>query len=361
MAAEGVVASSAFTVYYDNTMKKVILDALTNMAKRFPAFKSVILLIMAIILAIYHAIKWIWAKRIKIILITGAMIFMLVATELIWDMSDNSQESFKDGGVRIINDMMTIEAQEVDMASFYASEADVIALANKTKEQVTVLNGTDSFVADPASYNGDYIYDEATKTYKTPAFSEDWALILVNKKHLIPEDYEVELGVIRGNIKSDIRIIQNVLDMIQAARDDGVILSVCSPYRDYDRQVMLFNKKAKSYMRRGYSEEEAYELASETVAIPGTSEHQLGLAFDFISNDYTILDAGFAETEAGKWLKEHSYEYGFILRYPKNKTHITEIEFEPWHYRYVGKSAAAEIMQKGLCLEEYVEEIGLIE
>ena len=147
--------------------------------------------------------------------------------------------------------------------------------------------------------------------------------------------------------------------MIQAAKEDGVTLAICSPYRDYDRQVMLFERKVKSYLRQGKSKEEAYELASQTVAIPGTSEHQAGLAFDFISDDYVTLDAGFADCDAGKWLKENGYKYGFILRYPEGKESITDIEFEPWHYRYVGVEAATEIMSQGICLEEYVEQIGL--
>lgn len=247
------------------------------------------------------------------------------------------------------------EMNMVEADAESADEADLEKLLESTVDNTAIMK------VDPGSVEaGTVIYDDATGKKTTPTFEEDWSLILVNKSHLIPKDYEVELGTIRGSIKCDIRIIDNVLEMIQAAREDGVILAICSPYRDTKRQEMLYNRKAKSYIAKGYSEEEAYELASETVAVPGTSEHELGLAFDFISNNYTRLDAGFADTEAGKWLYNNAADYGFILRYPKDKTAVTDIEFEPWHYRYVGQKAAKEIMSNKLCLEEYVLQIGML-
>lgn len=202
------------------------------------------------------------------------------------------------------------------------------------------------------------IVDENGNT--VPAtFDDDWSLILINKKHLIPEDYTFELAVIKGAIKTDARVVPHVKDLLLAAKEDGVTILICSPYRDPERQKMLFARKMKFYTKKGYSESEAYDLASQTVAIPGTSEHEAGLAFDFISDDYSMLDAGFADTDAGRWLKENAADYGFILRYPLGKEKITEIEFEPWHYRYVGVDAAKEIMSRGITLEEYDKEIGI--
>ena len=90
------------------------------------------------------------------------------------------------------------------------------------------------------------------------------------------------------------------------------------------------------------------------MAIPGTSEHQLGLAVDIVDKHSQVLDNSQADTPAQQWLMEHSWEYGFILRYPEGKSEITGIIYEPWHYRYVGKEAAAEIHELGLCLEEYL-------
>ncbi|MBR1692858.1 MAG: M15 family metallopeptidase, partial [Lachnospiraceae bacterium] len=150
-------------------------------------------------------------------------------------------------------------------------------------------------------------------------------------------------------------IIPDLLDMLKAARDDGVSLIICSPYRDLNRQEVLFNRKIKAYMKQGMSYLEAYQISSQAVTVPGASEHQLGLAIDFLTNNYSSLNEGFADTPAGKWLAEHGCEYGFILRYPKGKEYITGIEFEPWHYRYVGKEAAMQITQQNLTLEEFVD------
>lgn len=186
---------------------------------------------------------------------------------------------------------------------------------------------------------------------------DDWNLLLVNKQHPVPEDHTFELGTIAGSMKCDVRILPELFEMLQAARDDEVYLSVCSPYRDISRQEILFNRKIKRYMSNGYSYLEAYKISSQSVTVPGASEHQIGLALDIISNDYTTLNEGFANTKAGEWLKEHSREYGFILRYPKGKEYITGIEFEPWHFRYVGKEAATIIMDNGITLEEFVESI----
>jgi D-alanyl-D-alanine carboxypeptidase len=90
-------------------------------------------------------------------------------------------------------------------------------------------------------------------------------------------------------------------------------------------------------------------------ARPGTSEHQLGLAVDFVDTRYWTLDEKQAELPAQKWLMEHCWEYGFILRYPSEKSEITGIIYEPWHYRYVGREIALEIRDAGLTLEEYLE------
>lgn len=186
---------------------------------------------------------------------------------------------------------------------------------------------------------------------------DDWNLLLVNKQHPVPEDYSFELGTIAGSMECDARILPELFAMLQAARDEGVYLAVCSPYRDIERQQKLFERKIKTHMSNGYSYMEAYKKASQIVTIPGASEHQIGLALDIISNDYTVLNSGFENTTAGKWLKEHCKEYGFILRYPRGKEFITGIDYEPWHFRYVGKEAATIIMDNELTLEEFVESI----
>lgn len=190
-------------------------------------------------------------------------------------------------------------------------------------------------------------------TFETVFDRGDWRLLLINKQHPIPEDYSFNLGIIKGNMQCDERIIADLLAMMQAAKDDGINLEVCSPYRTDGRQEWLFDKKIKAYMGQGYSYMEAYKTASQIVTIPGSSEHQVGLALDIYSDTYKRLDEAFEDTEAGKWLAAHSYEYGFVLRYPEGKEYITSIEYEPWHFRYVGRDAAAVMHREDLCLEEF--------
>jgi len=122
-----------------------------------------------------------------------------------------------------------------------------------------------------------------------------------------------------------------------------------------DFQQQIFNQEVSKYMGQNYSQEEAKKKAAQWIAIPGTSEHQTGLALDIVSSSYQLLNKEQENTPEQKWLIENSYKYGFILRYPSDKTNITGIEYEPWHYRYVGKETAKEITERGICLEEYLK------
>ena len=196
---------------------------------------------------------------------------------------------------------------------------------------------------------------------KNPAFSKDWSLILINKDNWIPDNYAFRLTTISGTVKSDVRVAPYLLDMIKAAREEGISLYVASGYRDMTRQTYVFNRKVQSLINEGHDEEEAKRLAAEVVAVPGTSEHTVGLAFDLVTAGHSRLDEEFAYTDGGMWLKEHGPEYGFILRYPRGKEDVTGIEFEPWHYRFVGVDAAREITRLGVTLEEYDRMIGIAE
>ena len=183
---------------------------------------------------------------------------------------------------------------------------------------------------------------------------DDWNLILVNQTHLVPEDYQVELKEIGNGHQIDARAYDDYRAMIKAAKEDGVYIYVTSSYRDMEKQTELHENKIEAYVKEGYSYVEAKKLAAQVVAVPGTSEHQLGLALDFVSSEYRKLDEKQEQTKGFQWLKEHCDEYGFILRYPNGKTDITGIIYEPWHFRYVGKEAAKEIMEQGITLEEYL-------
>lgn len=227
-------------------------------------------------------------------------------------------------------------------------------------ENEVLENGENKYSVDEIlkNSNSQEMFQNNNDVTEQKKFSkDDWNLLLVNKQHPVPENHSFELGTIAGSMKCDARILPELFAMLQAAKDEGVYLAVCSPYRDITRQQKLFERKIKTHMGNGYSYMEAYKKASQIVTVPGASEHQIGLALDIISNDYTVLNEGFEKTSAGKWLKEHCCEYGFILRYPKGKEYITGIDYEPWHFRYVGKEAATIIMSKGITLEEFVESI----
>lgn len=178
-----------------------------------------------------------------------------------------------------------------------------------------------------------------------------WKLILVNKDNYIPKDYKVKLLTLSNGKKVDARIYPKLQEMFDAARASGINLHVAEGYRSEEEQEDLMEEKIESFIEEGKSEGEAKKLARKWVALPGTSEHQLGLAVDINSRISTPSGPLYS------WLANNSYKYGFILRYPPNKVSITGVKYEPWHFRYVGKSAAAEIHKQGICLEEYIEEL----
>ena len=188
-----------------------------------------------------------------------------------------------------------------------------------------------------------------------PPLSEaPWQLTLVNKDHPLPEDWDVNTMELPNGLPIDSRIYDALTAMLNDCKAASLDPIVCSAYRTIQRQTELFESKIDSFMRDGLSYDEAYLAASQIVAIPGTSEHNLGLSVDICSAGYQLLDDAQAETPEQLWLMEHCAEYGFILRYPKEKQHITGIIWEPWHYRYVGVDRAREITDSGLCLEEYL-------
>lgn len=194
-----------------------------------------------------------------------------------------------------------------------------------------------------------------TDANKPQIDKNDWRLLLVNKQHYIPDNYEVSLVNINGSKQVDERIAGDLAAMLDQARTDGVALMIVSAYRSNDRQTSLFNNKVRKNMGKGMPYMDAYSEAAYSVTIPGCSEHQLGLALDILGSGHSNLTESFEETTAGIWLKENCADYGFILRYPKGKEYVTGIIYEPWHFRYVGKKYAKEIMDRGITLEEYLE------
>lgn len=184
---------------------------------------------------------------------------------------------------------------------------------------------------------------------------DDWKLTLVNGSYPLAADYAPKLVQIEQDKLVDERIVGDLQQMLSDARAAGLQPFICSAYRDYGYQRQVFNETMVQWIANGYAPLDAYDETAKSVAIPGTSEHATGLALDITSSEFVELDERQAETAEAKWLSENCWKYGFILRYPLDKSDITGIVFEPWHYRYVGKEAAKEITEKGVTLEEYLE------
>ena len=176
---------------------------------------------------------------------------------------------------------------------------------------------------------------------------KDWKYVLANQTHLLGSDFVPDVTQLENGHYFDSRAVDALKAFIQGARDEGLSVYLTSSYRPYSTQEYLFNKKVAEY---GGDR----ETAARIVAIPGSSEHQTGLAADICDQYYQYMNESLADTALSKWMKAHCAEYGFILRFPEDKQEITGIMFEPWHFRYVGEEAAAYIMEKGLCLEEFV-------
>ena len=178
----------------------------------------------------------------------------------------------------------------------------------------------------------------------------NWNLTLVNSGYRIPDNYTPDLVYVCGSSERlDSRVAKHYENMFEAASKDGVYLTPCSGYRSYERQEINYNNKIGYYESLGYSKEDAAVKAATIIMPPGSSEHNLGYAMDIV-----CVDEWFEDTDEFQWLMKNAQDYGFILRYPKDKQDITKVTYEPWHWRYVGVEAAKEIKASGQVLEEYL-------
>ncbi|MBQ8259032.1 MAG: M15 family metallopeptidase [Clostridia bacterium] len=242
-------------------------------------------------------------------------------------------------------------AEETTASPEVTTEEETTSAPETTAEETTLPETT-------VEETTEEVTTEPETTPEPEVTETPWYLVLVNPWHPLPEDYQFELTTVTGKYKIDSRCADALGQFLADCKAAGHTPYICSAYRTWDDQVYLFDKKVKSFTSKGYSEEEAKILAAKETAVPGTSEHQLGLAVDILCQSRPWLDEGQANTATQKWLMANCHKYGFILRYPKGTTPITGIIYEPWHYRYVGVEIATEIMTKGITLEEYLGIIG---
>lgn len=198
-----------------------------------------------------------------------------------------------------------------------------------------------------------YPYAYAGFLPKVTDVNADLSKLIVNGKYSLPANYKPQLAeAVKGSgVYLDYRVAPYYQQMYDAALKDGITLTPISGYRSYDRQKNNFENRIKEHMNSGMDKVEATKKAATVIMVPGSSEHNAGLAMDICS-----LAESFENYKEFQWLDEHAHEYGFILRYPKDERsrEITGVVYEPWHYRYVGVDTAKEIKSKGITLEEYV-------
>ncbi len=182
-----------------------------------------------------------------------------------------------------------------------------------------------------------------------------WCFILINDSHLV-KDYDPEVvNYPDTEVYFDEDAYYQLVGLIEAAKDAGFSPYISNGYISYTAQQQLFNAKAIEISeKQKCSFEDAQTLAEKEIMLPGTSDHQSALAVDITDKQYDVYDYSKMDMEFFAWLDKHCAEYGFIKRYPSNKSSITGHD-EPWHYRYVGAASAKFITENGLCLEEFVE------
>ena len=226
-----------------------------------------------------------------------------------------------------------------------------------SREETTTQTGTEERTGTqattqttPVDENNPYAY-AGIKPVVIDPYAGDWNLILVNINRRLPFDYAADLAQAAPgyDTKLDARAAPRYREMFNAAKEDGLTLVPLSGNRRISTQKTNFENKIAYWQNQGYDKVEATKKAAQTILPPGCSEHNAGLAMDICS-----LYTSFENTDEFAWLQKHAADYGFILRYPAGKKDITKVNYEPWHWRYVGVTAAKEIKASGQCLEEYL-------
>ncbi|RDU36450.1 D-alanyl-D-alanine carboxypeptidase family protein [Neobacillus piezotolerans] len=224
------------------------------------------------------------------------------------------------------------------------------------KEQAETASQTQDGPVLEAAYFNQIAIEGGRKEIQNP----DNILVLVNKEFSLSGEYrpndlvKPEIAFSFGDQDLEKSLIRQeaakaIEEMFKKAKEENIELFAVSGYRSYDRQKDLFDAEVK---------ESGEELATQAVALPGQSEHQTGLTMDIASKSTNLnLTQEFGETPEGKWLAANAHKFGFILRYPKGKESITQYQYEPWHFRYVGNEAAKVIFEKDWTLEEFFQQV----
>lgn len=357
------------------TFEELIRYRLRRLSKKGPVRRVIAIACMCACVPVFHCLHYLWNNKKRLAMMMMSMVLFTAYASFSFPIFAGGEEHKMDErlAAMISDDSVSlVQETEIDLEDLEEWDEELLldgedtqSFQEEDEEDQIVLEdilryrrAQEELVGTVPDMPADREEEEMS------AFSaDDWRLILVNKQHPIPEDYDFTLATIKGSQKCDERIIDDLLAMMQAAKEAGFNLVIKSPYRSDARQEMLFDRKIRKYMGRGMSYMDAFKLASQIVMVPDSSEHQIGLSLDIVSDYYDSLNQGdslkqgFGDTEAGIWMAEHCAEYGFIVRYPKGKEYITSVEYEPWHFRYVGVEAATIIMEQELTLEEFLDRL----
>ena len=226
----------------------------------------------------------------------------------------------------------------------------VITLIVKKSKNKTTVETTTNQVEQTSSEQEENKVEEEQEQQPEKEIT-DWRLTLANYENLLPENFTVKVENIDKTRQFDARAIGELNDMMNQMKKDGITnIWVQSAYRSVARQKELYDASVKKYLQEGKTQEEAETLTNEYINKPGSSDHNLGLAVDF-----NKVDNGFEKLDGFKWLQKNAENYGFVLRYPKDKEDITKIDYESWHWRYVGVEHAKKMNELNMCLEEYIQ------
>lgn len=342
------------------TLKEQVRKKLVKFGKKNRICRILALPLLALCMFFFQGISYVKenSKRLSM----AVMVFCLFAVYSSFSFplfisGSTEQEAYR---LETDSDVELAPEAEISLADMELLADEELLAGHDLDEDGMVSYGTMEVLSALEEYGRQTGREDAQETENVSGETEfsrdDWRLVLINKQHSIPEDYTFTLASFM-NFKCDERILDDLADMFQAAKDDGINLEIRSPYRTHERQVYNFNERIKEYMNRGMSYMEAYQVASKVITVPGNSEHEIGLALDITCEGFPKLLQSFGDTEAGKWLAENSCKYGFIVRYPEGKEYITGIDYEPWHFRYVGVEAAMLITEKEITLEEFWEDL----
>ena len=298
--------------------------------------------------------------------VIGSLVWASLRQKAENEAAGNSNPSAEESGSVLNSDSVSSSESESQSVS-EESEEKSSGKEEQTQKETQPSSHTNS--QSGSFYSGVSYRSPTAKT--ADIFKHGRELMLLNNYYELPEDFKWDL-VYWSNGKSvdalslnsqkydsvkavDRAAYQPLKDMFSAAQKAGVPLELVSPYRSIDLQDRLFSRSVNSYMNQGYSKEQAVKKANYARTFTGTSEHNTGLGFDILQKGNFTLSESFENTAQFKWLSEHAEEYGFILRYRKDKISQTGIMYEPWHYRYVGVENAKKINELDMCLEEYIE------